>query len=374
MILTGHTKRLRALGWLGLAVVLAGAMPAEAQEALRAAAGTPPPATVVLVYVAWQELEGDLLDAAELRRVASTRLADLVRAQGGTVAPAAAVEPLVVRWRIRSGQMIHDEFLADLHRRAAGGRLLVGELYLLSDRLVVAWRMTDTGSGLLTGAGFAGAALALEEPAEDSVARGRGPARDAERVGTGPWLEAARRLQLELPLTKPAAQGPTAPLVLPLQAVGSENGAAALATHALLVDLLQAGEGAVPDPSLVATAIRRAGWRTDEMNAGVRALLRERFGATAAWTGLLVAYDISASRPTPAIGEGELPRLTSGSAVEDFALGLTLVDLADGRITVSRELFENRAVDEGWFGLQTRHPLLQRLRSGVALLLRDETD
>ena len=78
----------------------------------------------------------------------------------------------------RSGQMVHDEFLADLRRDPGAAQLLVGELFLLSDRLLLAWRLTDTTTGQLAGAGFSSAALGGEK--SDSAA---GPERRA--VGAG---------------------------------------------------------------------------------------------------------------------------------------------------------------------------------------------
>ena len=339
-----------------------------------AASGAPDPGggecrTAILVYIAWQELEGAVLDPTRLRRATAGFLARSLAGQGHRIVPDEDLAPLVTRWRLRNSLMLRDEFFTELRQDLDVDRLLVAQLFLQPGRLLVAWRLIDVESGILVRVGFSGAGLGLTaQPAPDRARRRT--AADAEPQGTGPWLLASEQAAraLVLPAGDRTPQGAPRFAVLPIRSVGSDFGATALATHSLLEELVERGGWALPDPGLVVTVLNRAGFGPDPVSAPLRALVRERFGSRSALVGELISYDILDSRPAPTGPEGDEPFSGGIGPVDDFALSLTEIDLESGRVLASHEVYENGSLDFGWFGVQHQPSLLERLQATVAEL------
>ncbi|MBU8871656.1 MAG: hypothetical protein KOO60_12390 [Gemmatimonadales bacterium] len=349
---------IRALVFVGLtAFCTAGSAPAQESR------------TAVLVFIAWQELEGSVLDPTLLRQATTRFLAGALISQGCEVVPDEKLAPLVTRWRQRNSLMLRDEFLAELDEELNGDRLLLVQLFLQPRRLLMAWRLIDTSSGILLSVGFSEAGLgafareptAVDNPGQDIV---------QELRGSGVWLRAAEAAAraLVLPAGDPDPDWTQPLVVLPTRSVGSEFGSTALASHCLLEELVMRHGQVVPDPGLVVTTLRQSGYGPGQMNAQVRDLLRERFGSHVALLGKLIAYDIADARSGPAVPDVEGALFGADHSMDGFALSLMKVDLESGRVLASFEVFEDRSVEFGWFGVQHRYSLLERLQIAVVEL------
>ena len=360
-----------ALVLLAAAVLgLAGIAPGPASATSRSGPAAGGPRTAVLVYIAWQELEGTVLDPTLLRRATTGFLAESLIAQGYEVVPDEDLALLVTRWRLRNSLMLRDEFLATLRGDLNGDHLLVAQLFLQPGRLLVAWRLTDTATGLLEGVGFCEAGLG--SPLTESINELNTGEESAEgKDGTGPWLQAAEQAAASLVVPKQGSGPDSVPplVVLPIRSVGSDFGSTALATHILMEELVMRRGVALADPGLAVSTLRKSGHDPAGMDPDVRTLLRERFGSRIAVVGQLISYDLIASgpvRPAPVFDGGEGTQ--SAGPLTDFALSLTKIDLESGLVLASHEMYEDRSVEFGWFGIQYKHSLLERLQTSVAEL------
>lgn len=304
--------------------------------------------TAVLVYIAWQELQGAVVDPTEFRLATAGYLMESLRSQGHVLVPQEDLSPLVTRWRIRSSLMLRDEFLAGLRDELGGDRLFLAQLILQPGRILIAWRLVDTVTGTVMRAGFSGSDLDQ----------------------TNQWAAAAARAAsaVLLPAGQAVVRAAGETLLFPVLSVGSDRGGTIVASHCLLEELVERRGLALPDPGLVVTTMQFAGFAATEMSAATRSLLQARFGSRFALVGELIAYDMMDSSPSGL--EAMEPESVSPGLpqVDKFALNLTEIDLESGRVLASNEVYENRSVVEGWFGRQHRHPLLERLQNTVTEL------
>jgi hypothetical protein len=361
----------RPINWalvLVLAGVLGSAAPASAasRDDHNDEPGVVASRTAVLVYIAWQELEGASLDPTELRLCTTEYLTEFLSSQGHDIVPQERLAPLVTRWRMRSSLMLRDEFLTALKNELAVDQLLLAQLILQPGRLLVAWRLVDGITGTLLRVGFSESNLASDNPEPDSGSRRVG-FDDVDSWAIDTWLAAAKRAagSVLLDADKSISRSAGPYVVFPVRSVGSDHGGTILATHSLLEELVERGGLSLPDPGLVVTLIQASGFSAGQMNVPIRALLQDRFGSGTALIGELISYDIVDSRPTTTATMEDETAFGDLQQVDEFALSLTGIDLDSGRVLASNEVYENRSVEDGWFGVRHRHSLLERLGNTI---------
>lgn len=329
-----------------------------------AAAESPGGRIALVVFVSYRVGLPMALNPTEVRLTAAGAVADALENRGLEVVTYPEVETTMRRWRVRSERDLSAEFLADVASEYAADRLMVASVAVYRDRMIVPARALRADTGQVVWADV-GERTTFEDrwiDPETALANLEyATLRIAEQLAAG-WRE------------RPDAPSWRVLTLLPLRPVGLEPGLTEVATHCLLRSLLELGDWAVPDPALVALALRDEGFDPYLLEPGSRGMLASRFGAESLLVPRLAAFDPDLrSVPPQAAFTADEPDLSLGAelgAEVPVYYSLSRVDCATGRVLSGTGLYLARQEAEGIFGLPRDVRVAGRYQEGTDELVR----
>ncbi len=309
---------------LALLSSLLGATPAAAQRA----APDPTGRTCILLFMAGAGNGSGVTDLADLRALGEQELTGALARHGGAPLPAASSLALQRHRRIRDGRLLPPAFLADLDS-AGADRLLLVHLYLGRDRIELAGRTLDAGTGLIGSA-----------------------ATEACALGGAAWridfAIACRRLVATLAATnRPRSGAPLAPLAV--HPLGFDAATAQIATQCLLEAALADSACAVLDPAVLGGALVAGGADPRRLDRSGLALLAETFGAPEAIVLEMITREPDQAAPSAA-EEGASASAVPWETLSSFSLHLRTVDTRTGLVAAAFDIDQDNRPVRGWFG------------------------
>jgi hypothetical protein len=318
--------------------------------------------TAFLTFVSYRSHGAPEIGATEIRESGTRLLEDAFRGLGFDVVASRDLEPVLSRRRIRTDADMSPGLLGDLVSEHDVGRLLVARFLVYTDRVLLLVRTLDAVSGELTGADLA------EEPMPGGLWT---DAESARRDWEGAAGKACRRLAAGW-TERPARSDRRAVLVLPVDPVGLGRGPADLATHCLLRSLLASGDWDLPDPAIVAAAMRGSGRDPFSLCDDARQDLRETFSSEIFLIPRLVSFEMAGSTPQALLEEGEdaaEPWVETDARVPLY-VSAVVVDGATGRVVSGRGAYLEPADPVGLFGVVRNLAVAQRIQEGTDRIVR----
>jgi hypothetical protein len=353
------TGRLLAGALLG-AILVAGSVRAAAAADAKAPAPTPG-RTALLVFLSYDgnlELSGSPTD---LRLAGSRRFAAALEQRGRPVVTYPDLDTVMREWRIRSDWSLTPESFEALTDSAAADRVLVVNVLVYTDRLVALAREIDAATGYVT----------FSEVAEQEVDDlWTDPATTLEN-----WNKAMDGVVARVMKTwgrdEAAGSGPIL-VVLPMNSVGVAQGHAELAMQCLLRSVLEAGRWSIPDPSLVRSTLRAAGFEPGGLTADARRLLATDFGAEALLLPRMVSFGQSGRANGPMLDTDDYGArdITLGPETRlPLYLSLLVVDCESGQVRTSGGEYLKPEEPLGLFGIIRDIDVSARLKRGTERLV-----
>ncbi len=294
------------------------------------------------------------VDAARLHSEAWDRLDAAFTAIGLDVSPRPAVEPLLKTWKVRHSLAAGEGFFAALATGLGAGRVLLADFTIYPDRISLAMRETDTGSGEVLWADLAEEPVAA--PGDSS---------------TGPWLaalsKAAQRLGAGRTERGPGVGGGRA-FFLPVRRQGVEESTANLIACCTLRALLRTS-WRVQDPGVTYARLRDAGFNPAVLDARARPKLTKDCSDCVLLVTDITTWETVSGSASVGLPADEAPG--PGSAqIPPAALSVRLLRADTGDLLYAATEFLDRPDVRGLFGV-IRHPSLgSRVQPVIDRLVR----
>jgi hypothetical protein len=279
-----------------------------------------------------------LLDVARLHREGWDLLVAAMRDRGDDPVPRSAVEPLVIRWRVRTGLLLGPGFLDSLAISPGCSQVLVADLTLFRDRIVLAGRRTACDTRELLWSGVV----------EESLPAGMG--RDTTETAAI-WsrvLGAASRRLLESGSGVSARPAARRLFVLPPRRTGLDDAAAGIILQCLLRSLSGSG-WRIEDPGVTCTRLREAGVDPYCLDRRAWPALTTGTGEGTILVCEAVASDPTASSGAVAPWDEDLPAFGQ-PPLPGFTLFVRWIDGTSGWIASAGMAEVAGEVSRGFFG------------------------
>ncbi|MBA4377951.1 MAG: hypothetical protein C0395_04765 [Gemmatimonas sp.] len=285
--------------------------------------------TCILLFMAGAGYGSGVADLADLRALGEQECSAALAHNGAAPLPAETSQALQRRWRIRDGRQFPPAFLADLDS-AGTGRLLLVHLYLGSDRIELAGRIIDAGTGLTAAAS-----------SETCTLGGT-----AWRID---FALACRRLVATLAAADPARTGaPVAPLAV--HPVGFDAATAQIATQCLVEAALADSACAVVDPAVLGGVLVAGGADPRRLDRPGLELLAGAFEVSDVIVVQMITRDPDQAVLTAVDDDGPSSRTVAWETVAPFSLHLRVVDTGTGLVSTACGVDQDNAPARGWFG------------------------
>jgi hypothetical protein len=295
--------------------------------------------TAVLIFISSETINDLILPVAEVRSIMTSTLHDHLSSHGHTLVSPLAVETAASHWRVRNDWSISGPFLDNLAADFGASLIQVVHLRAETSSLSLVTRLMECPSGRLLSV--------------NNVTREAG-------ADSTQWTSDLTALcqSLDPSIPNPGAAPPM--ILLPCEAVSCDSDHALMATTCILNQMLASNIWTITDPSVVNTTLSSAGVAPSRMGPMGFKLLRDTFQTEQIFHMRLLAYGDNVSSTTRTVIDDDPangPTLQFG----DFNLILNQIDLLDGTLVRSKDVFSTGKTALGWFGISHHRSTLDRI-------------